>query len=41
MKQTFEFVTVDIIFQLCQETTDQVTYEDHLSFQGTQNGEQD
>lgn len=39
MKKPFEFIVVNIVFKLSQESSDKVADKDHFSLERTENGE--
>ena len=40
MQETFEFVVIDIVFELCEQSANEVSDEHHLGLQGTHNGDE-
>jgi hypothetical protein len=41
MEKSLEFIVVNVIFKLSQESSDEITDEDHFSFERAKNGEKD
>lgn len=39
MQESFEFIVVNVVFKLSQETSDEVADEDHFCLECAQNGE--
>ena len=40
MQEAFKFVVINVIFKFCEQSTDEVSNEHHLSLQGAHNGDE-